>query len=73
MLKACETCGWVQRSTRASAVASRCLRCGRPTTPLRYEVAYGPVREYRAGAARGGDVTMRYASGTAPGADSQRC
>jgi hypothetical protein len=44
MLKECTKCGWVQRSHRAPVLQSRCPRCGRPTSPLRYEGVYGPPR-----------------------------
>jgi hypothetical protein len=49
MLNGCDRCGWVQRSHRATALNSRCPRCGHPTSALRYEGVYGPPRPGRRG------------------------
>lgn len=64
MLNGCNRCGWVQRSHRVPLLNSRCPRCGRPTSPLRYEGVYGPPRPGR----RNGATTAIRAED-----DSRRC
>jgi hypothetical protein len=66
MLNGCNSCGWVRRSARPGPLASRCPRCGRPTSSLRYESVYGPAREYRAGAGNTAAGRVIESAGTDP-------